>query len=253
MSSINNLPPYAVIAHRGASAFAPENTLSAFRAALKAGAHGIELDAKRSADGLVVVMHDPTVNRTTDGMGYVHQLKAAELTKLDAGAKFHPDFSGERVPRLEDVFEEIGKKILINIELTNYISFGDGLPEAVAELVRRHNIVEWVFFSSFDPRNLRLIRKHLPAAPCAMLSLPGWKGMAARGWVGMWAGPDALNPWHQDVSERLVQKENARRRKVITWTVNGIEDLRTQKKLGVDAVITDDPARALAVREETSK
>ncbi len=82
-----------------------------------------------------------------------------------------------------------------------------------------------------------------------MLSLPGWKGLAARGWVGRWAAPEALNLWYQDVSADLVRREHARQRKVLAWTVNATADLQSLKLLGIDAVITDDPARALAVRE----
>ncbi len=98
MTHLYLLPRPILFAHRGASASAPENTLAAFRLAVRQGAPAIELDVKLSADGQVMVFHDPTVNRTTDGTGFVHRLPLAELRELDAGGKFDPRFRGNEFP-----------------------------------------------------------------------------------------------------------------------------------------------------------
>ena len=124
-------PRPLIFAHRGASAHAPENTLSAFELALEQGAHGIELDVKLTADGEVVVFHDPTIDRTTGGQGRISQLTLAALRELDAGSSFSEKFSGEKIPTLAEVFETIGRRAFINVELTNYSTRNDGLADKV--------------------------------------------------------------------------------------------------------------------------
>ncbi|MBU0511232.1 MAG: glycerophosphodiester phosphodiesterase, partial [Chloroflexi bacterium] len=114
------LPRPAIFAHRGASAYAPENTLAAFDLAIRQNADAIELDAKLSADGHVVIIHDQTVDRTTDGTGRVSDLQLAALQELDAGCTYDEAFRHERIPTLGEVFDAVGRKILINVELTNY-------------------------------------------------------------------------------------------------------------------------------------
>src|SRR3989304_10409901 len=161
-----------IFAHRGASAYAPENTLAAFRLALEHGADGIELDAKLSADGQVVVIHDQTVDRTTDGHGRVNQLTLTQLRQLDAGFCKGAAFKGERIPTLAEVLEMLGDRLIINIELTNYDSPQDGLPEKAAELVRAGHLEQSVLFSSFLPSNLLAIRNILPSVPLAILAPP---------------------------------------------------------------------------------
>jgi glycerophosphoryl diester phosphodiesterase len=107
------IPTPCVFAHRGASGSAPENTLSSFELALKVGAHAIELDAKLSSDGKIMVIHDQTLDRTTTGSGQVHQTTAAAIKTLDAGSWFSSDYTNERVPFLAEVLESIGDKISI--------------------------------------------------------------------------------------------------------------------------------------------
>ena len=117
---LTSLPQPLIFAHRGASAHAPENTLAAFELALAQGADGIELDVKLSADGHAVVIHDAAVDRTTGAHGMVKDLSLAELRALGAGSFFSEKFSAEKIPMLEEVFEAVGKRTFINVELTNY-------------------------------------------------------------------------------------------------------------------------------------
>jgi len=167
------LPRPTIFAHRGASVHAPENTLSAFQLGLQQGADAIELDAKLSADGVVVVIHDATVDRTTDGNGAVKKLSLEAIKELDAGSFFDHAFHGERIPTLGEVFEAIGKLTFINIELTNYTSPYDALPEKVAEQVIKHNLQERVLFSSFNPSILCRIHRLLPSVPIGLLAFSG--------------------------------------------------------------------------------
>ncbi len=154
MNLLNQLKKPLIIAHRGASAFAPENTLAAFRLAVELGADGIELDAKLSADGEVMVIHDQTVDRTTGGHGAVRELSLAQLKQLDGGHFKDVQYTGEPIPTLDEVFTEVGPRTLINVELTNYVSPLDALPDLVADLVIHHGLQDHVFFSSFHPLNL---------------------------------------------------------------------------------------------------
>jgi glycerophosphoryl diester phosphodiesterase len=138
-----------IFAHRGASAHAPENTLAAFELALAQGADGIELDAKLSADEHVVVIHDATVDRTTDRHGRVKDMSLAELRSLDAGRFFAEKYRGEKIPTLEEVFEGVGKSTFVNVELTNYDTPGDHLVEYVCVQVKKFGLQKQVMFSSF--------------------------------------------------------------------------------------------------------
>src|SRR5262249_4010347 len=146
---LTSLSQPVIFAHRGASAHAPENTLAAFELALEQNADAIELDVKLSADGHAIVIHDPLVDRTTGSHGRVKDLPLQELRALDAGSLFSEKFRGEKIPLLEEVFEAVGKRMLINVELTNYSTPRDQLVETVCMLVKKCGLREHVLFSSF--------------------------------------------------------------------------------------------------------
>ncbi|MBA4379077.1 MAG: hypothetical protein C0393_00030 [Anaerolinea sp.] len=202
-----------IFAHRGSSVHAPENTLAAFELALEQGADAIELDAKLSADGQVIVIHDQTVDRTTDGSGKITQMTLPALRELDAGSFFSEGFRGERIPTLDEVFETLGKRILINVELTNYATPFDALVPKVVELVRKHDLEKRVLFSSFFPHNLSRARRLMPGAPRGLLAWAGWKGVWSR--TSGRRGPyQALHPYFTSVNERLVQRVHAAGRRV---------------------------------------
>ncbi len=184
-----------IFAHRGASAHAPENTLSAFKLAIEYGADAIELDAKLSADGEVVVIHDQTVDRTTNGHGSVGKLKLDELKSLDAGIRFDAKFAGERIPTLIEVFETVGQQLFINIELTNYASPDDGLADRVVELVKKFHLEDRILFSSFCARNLARVGSLLPEVPRGILAVEGWTGWMARSVIRRRVAPHGLHPY----------------------------------------------------------
>jgi glycerophosphoryl diester phosphodiesterase len=246
---LNDLPRPIVIAHRGASAHAPENTLAAFELALRQGADAVELDVKLSRDQQPVVIHDQTVDRTTDGKGRVSDLTLAELRRLDAGSHFDVAYQGEPIPTLEEVLRAIGQLTIINIELTNYQSPDDALPEKTAALVKRYKLARRVIFSSFNINNLRRINRLLPEAPIGLLADPGMKGAWKRSWIGrLLIRYQALHPWHRDLTPHLLATCKRQDRLVFTYTVNEDKDLERVLDLGVDGVFTDDPQRALQLR-----
>ncbi|MFH1632876.1 MAG: glycerophosphodiester phosphodiesterase family protein [Chloroflexota bacterium] len=241
------LPRPAIFAHRGASAYAPENTLAAFDLAIRQNADAIELDAKLSADGHVVIIHDQTVDRTTDGTGRVSDLQLAALQELDAGCTYDEAFRHERIPTLGEVFDAVGRKILINVELTNYLSPKDALPEKVAELVRQHDVIQHVMFSSFNPLALRRIHRQLPDVSLGLLAFRGAGGAWARSRLGRWVPYQALHPAAIDTCPRLIQQQQARGFRVHTYTVNNPEDMRRFFEWGIDGIFTSDPLLAQRV------
>jgi len=235
---LDDLPSPIVFAHRGDSAHAPENTLAAFEQAARKGADAIELDAKLSADGVVVVIHDPTVDRTTDGRGKISRLPLAALREFDAG-------NGEKIPTLEEVFEAVGNRLLINVELTNYKTPKDSLVEKVAALVKRHHLEERVLFSSFLPRNLKEAAARLPQTPRGLLALPGLLGAWSRSFGFSFGEYQALHPHLRDATLVQIARVLQLGRRVHVWTVNDAEDIRRLHTWGVDGIFTDDPLLAL--------
>lgn len=222
-----------IIAHRGSSAHAPENTMAAFQLALDEGADGIELDVMLSKDKQLIVIHDATVDRTTNGIGKVAELTLDELKQLDAGG-------GEAIPTLDEVLMSFGGKFLINIELKNYASVFDSLPIVVAHLVKARNLVDSTLISSFNPFNLPRYRRQLPEAALGLLTVPG----KANHWLWRVFRFDAFHPHYHDVDAVLVSAVHARQRQVNVWTVDDPDEIRRLAALGVDSIITNDPVGA---------
>jgi len=227
-----------IIAHRGANAYAPENTIGAFKLALEQGADGIELDVMLSKDGQLVVIHDDSVDRTTDGIGLVKSKTLEELKSLDAG-------EGQRIPTLEEVFEQFGGRLIINVELKNYTSIFDSLPFKVARLVKNHQLEESVIISSFNPFNLPRFHKKLPEVPVGLLTQP----KTAKKWIWRLFDYNALHPHFSDVDQVLVAALHKRNRKVNVWTVDEPNEIQRLTVLNVDSIITNDPKLAREVVE----
>jgi glycerophosphoryl diester phosphodiesterase len=248
---LTSLPQPVIFAHRGASAHAPENTLAAFELALAQNADAIELDVKLSADGRAVVIHDPTLERTTGRPGRVKDLSFTELRSLDAGSFFSERYGGEKIPTLDEVFEAFGKRTFINVELTNYNTPRDQLVETVCMLVKKFGLQERVMFSSFFASNLSKARTYLPEVPRGLLAFNGWLGAWARSFGFDFGSYHALHPNLNDVTSQQVQRVHRLKRRIHVWTVNAAEDMRRLFQWGVDAIFTDDPQLAVQVRSES--
>jgi glycerophosphoryl diester phosphodiesterase len=246
------LPRPIIFAHRGASAYAPENTLAAFELAFKQGTPAVEFDVKLTSDGQIVVIHDQTVDRTTDGTGRVAKLPLAALRQLDAGSWFSAHniplghFRGEKIPTLDETFENIGKKLFMNVELTNYATPFDQLVLKVVETVKKHRLENRVLFSSFFPPNLMQAARLLPQVPRGQLILAGKTGLWQRIW-GRLNNLQAEHPFTKDVTQKFVADAHARGRRVHVWTVNASDDMRRLKSLNVDGIFSDDPLKALEI------
>ncbi|HHZ13949.1 MAG: glycerophosphodiester phosphodiesterase [Caldicoprobacterales bacterium] len=239
-----------IIAHRGASGYAPENTMAAFEKALEMGAEGIELDVHLTADGEIVVIHDHTIDRTSDGKGVVGALTLEEIRKYDFGAWFDPKFKGQRIPTLGEVFELLEDwDGLLNIEVKSGPILYPGIEEKLVDMVKSWNFRGRIIFSSFNHYSLRDIKALDPSMEIGLLYMAGlvepWK-------YAKDLNAQALHPLYYNVVPELVAgcKENGI--KLNPFTIDEEKEMEMIMRAGVDGIITDYPDRALNVRKRIS-
>jgi glycerophosphoryl diester phosphodiesterase len=242
--------PPLVVAHRGASARAPENTLAAFRLAIDTGAPAVECDVHLSADGVPVVIHDERVDRTTTGSGRVSSLTAAELRALDAGCWFGRAFAGERLPALDDVLAVCAGRARVFVELK--AGGGPALAEAALAALARSPASAAVI--SFDPVLVRAVAQRRPDLALGwLISHPYLKrrGPAAAVAAARALGAGFVAPQHTAADRRLVDTAHAAGLPVSVWTVDDAETMRRlgsqEHGAGVDAITTNRPDLALEV------
>lgn len=239
-----------IIAHRGASHDAPENTMAAFREALKQGADAIELDIQLTKDGEMVVIHDETLDRTTDMTGFVKSYTLAELKKADAGSKFSPKFAGEPIPLLEEVFELLrGTNVFLNIELKTTKFLYEGIEKKAVDIVRHYGYEENTIFSSFNHYSLVECKRLAPEIKTGILYNLG----IYRPWdYAKSIGADAINPNYISVllGDAESRKEFAQSGVLLfPWTVDDEDTMAELMSLKVSGVITNLPTLAIKVRE----
>ncbi len=234
-----------IIAHRGASAYAPENTLPAFEKAIELGADAIELDVQLTKDEQVVVFHDYHVERTTNGTGFLLTHKLNKLKRLDAGTWFNKKFAGVRIPTLDEVFAAVGKRVLINIEFKK-MPFADKLVDTVLKLIEDYNLQDRCFITSFDPICIAYARVQNPHIPTGFL----FDKMSDTIWHGEW--PFVL-PFWKLVNEQLLEQANAHNKQLLTWTVNEEADMQRLLQKGIGRIITNVPDRLLKVLQNSRK
>ena len=223
------------IAHRGASGRFPENTLCAFAAAITAGAAMCELDVHMTRDGTLTVIHDDTVDRTTDGKGAVAAMTLEEIKRLDAGVNFGAQFRGERVPTLEEVFTFVDGRCGLNVELK-----AAGIEYKVCEVIRAHSATATALVSSFDWDALARIRYVAPDIRVGLLASE-WPARLLGAATEI--GADAINPGFEMVTEDLCIAAHYRAINVYTWTVDDPAVMRRLVAYGVDGIMTNFPER----------
>jgi glycerophosphoryl diester phosphodiesterase len=233
-----------VIAHRGASADAPENTLAAFALAREQGADGIELDVMRCATGEVVVFHDDDLSRLAQRPTLVRDMPFGDLRRIDVG-------QGERIPLFDEVLAMLDG-MLINVELKSPPTWAwrfadDGLVACVAELLRKYGLESRALISSFDPLLLMRMRRQAPEFATALLFARSQALPYRQAWAAPLLLPRALHPESLLVDARAIAAWHARGFAVNVWTVDDPGELRVLAAWGVDGVITNRPAAALSV------
>jgi glycerophosphoryl diester phosphodiesterase len=230
---------------------APQNTLAAFEKALEVGADGIEFDVRLSADGVPVVIHDATVDATTEGTGRVADMTLAQLKGLDAGSSFDPAFAGERIPTLAEVLGALGEELLLNIELKVAGVFDRGVEQAVVRLIEQYALEDRVLLSSFSPLALRRVQQTAPRIPTGLVyAHPTWLSLRIASLI-MPRPNAALHPLHTLVDERHVGWARARSARLHVWTVDEPADMRRLIGLGVDGIVTNAPDLLQEVLETT--
>ncbi len=231
-----------IFAHRGASHAAPENTLPAFRRAVELGADGVELDVHLTSDGVPVVIHNETVDATTDSTGRVTEMTLAQAKMLDAGSYVDPVFAGTCVPTLEEVLAEVGKELLVNVELKPAGGRNAGLSAAVVGLVRRLGLEDRVWFSSFKPHHLHEARQASALIPCGLLYGPL---NPLTPLFRLFTPHEALHPYHRLITPHSIERAHRHGLRVSAWTVDDVTVARRLADWGVDVLITNEPARLL--------
>jgi glycerophosphoryl diester phosphodiesterase len=221
------------IAHRGASAAAPENTIAAFEEALRLGASAVEFDVRLSADAVPVVIHDETLDRTTNGRGPVAALNRVELLQLDAGAWKHPRFAGLRIPTLHEALEVIAGRAIPVVELKTSVD-----PAQLQSMLELHDVLDRAVILSFDAAVIAAVRRCMPGVTLGFSS----------------------EKWHPDLPERCrrlgaqklvldmaaissdhVGSADREGREVWCYTVNDPGDVAACAAMGVRGIITDHP------------
>lgn len=241
-----------IIAHRGASTLAPENTIAAFAKASEIGARWCECDVGVMADGTLLVIHDDTVDRTTNSSGSWDSWGYGELRRLDAGAWFSPTYRFERIPELADVVSFANAtQTSFNIELKPRAAGKrrDTLVENLEVALQSFKNKSGLLISSFDHELLSAVRQAMPELPLAWLCTPA--EMRAESWrEASQIECTAIHPCGQDLTEADVHEMLDAGFDVNVWTVNSLEDARTAAKWGVSGIFTDRvqdfPAEALA-------
>lgn len=238
-----------VWAHRGASGYAPENTIESFMLAVEQGADGVELDVQLSKDGQMVVFHDETLERVSDGKGYLKDHTLEQLKKLDVNQQYSK-YGVVRIPTLQEVLEVLKEtKLTINIEIKNGVFFYPGIEEKVCGLVKEMGMEDRIWYSSFNHYAMKKIREINPQAKTGLLF-----GDITLDMVEYTKKQDimAIHPgvFHLQLPNLLAEAKRMRLETHI-WTVNEESLIKHLCEAQVEAIITNYPDRCLEICQNT--
>lgn len=230
---------FMVIAHRGASGYAPENTYAAFDKAIALGAAHVEFDLHFSSDGHIVVIHDDTVDRTTNGSGNVAELSLSRLGELDAGAWFYPEFMGEKIPTLGGVLERYKGRLQFHIEIK---AQAPGLSQRTADLVRGYGVADSSTITSFQISRLKELRSYAPELAAGYLYRETDESIVAQAEA---LGLRLLCPHAGAVTPDVVGSLHQRGFVVRAWGASGEESMRRVVDSGADGLTVNFPDKLL--------
>lgn len=228
-----------IIAHRGSSRRAPENTLKAFDLAMKEGAQGIELDVWRCASGELVVTHNNELSLLTGKEGRVEEFSLTQLKELDFGA-------GEKIPTLQEVLDLTAPMEILNVEIKGHRFRSGGMEQDVFKLLQKNKLLEKTVVSSFNPFILQRLKRISPELRLGLLFHQNSALPLRRAWPAYYLRPPFLHPEFSLLTEGLMKRAGRKNQKVIAWTINNIHYLDKCIALGVYGIITDDPTWALS-------
>lgn len=224
-----------IMAHRGLSADAPENTLYAFSDAISVGADFIELDVQQTRDGVLVVMHDSNLKRTTGVNKDIWDVDYADIQDLDAGSWFDPAYANARIPTLEETLQFVDKRAKLNIEIKPTKHGSDTLEQDVAELITRYQYTDACYVTSFSYGSLKKVKEANPEIRT------GYLMSVAYGQFYSLKYADAFSLNKVFVTSQVVNAAHQQGKQIFAWTVNSMSEVRSLCNLHVDSIITDDP------------
>lgn len=233
-----------VVAHRGSSGTAPENTISAFRLAVEAGAAMVETDIQFTADKRIISFHDFYLDRTSSGKGLTGSYDFDELKEFDAGAWFDDKFSGERIPLVEDVIDVINGYAYLNIEIKSYDK--NDAEEKISRLVEtiyRKKYEQNTLFSSFDYNMLSLLKNKYPLFHTAAIKIPGDKRLPSE--LAALLGCEAYVCSIDEINNEISEDAEKNSLYIGVYSVDTIEDLNFIKQFNIQAIVTNFPARII--------
>lgn len=232
-------------AHRGASFYAPENTLEAFDIAVKQKSDGVELDVQLTKDGELVVIHDETIDRVTEGTGYVKDYNLKDLKQFNA-AKLFPHYGFSAIPTLEEVYRLLKPTDLkINVELKTGIIFYEGIEEKLINLAGELDMEDRIIYSSFNHYSLLRLRELKKDVKIGLLVSDFYVNVID---YAINLGADALHPiGHMLKLPGFIEESKAKNMKLHVWTVDGEEEIKLLNDYGIEAIITNKPAIARKV------
>jgi glycerophosphoryl diester phosphodiesterase len=235
-------------AHRGASAYFPENTMLSFEKALEMGCTGIETDVQLTKDGVLVLIHDELVNRTTNGQGLVKNYTYTELNKLDAGSWMGEEFTGLKIPTAEELIYLVrDKNIIINFEIKNGIVIYEDIEQKLIELIYKHKIEHKVILSSFN---------HYTVAKCNKVSKEINTGVLYMAGIykpynyAKTVGANAIHPYFQAINAEVIRESKKHKTLVNVFTVDDEENMKNFLNMKVDGIITNYPDKLYKIMEE---
>lgn len=234
-----------IIAHRGASQEAPENTIPAIEKAIEAGVDMLALEVQRSKDDVPLVLADVSLDRTTNGSGRVARMKADEIRALDAGSWFDPEFAGTKVPTLAEAIKKVGAKARLMLSLPETRAGTPWAENLLKDLKARKNPGEdvLVFSDSESLKSFRELAKDFSYALILGEKVDGWIYLEKADKMGL----KVVRPWRSQIDSVLVSKAHEKQIKVIAYFANEESDLRELMELKVDGIITGRPERLKAV------
>lgn len=226
-------------AHRGASAYAPENTLESFKLALNQGADGIELDVQLSKDGELVVIHDETINRTSNATGFVKDYTLEELKAFNFNYG-NSNYKNVKIPTLREVYELLKPtNLFINVEVKTGIIFYEGIEEKVLNLAKEMDMEERIIYSSFNHYTIKKIKELNNNVLTGLLYCDGWIGVLE---YAKKLGVTALHPCGYNLQyENLIEECKKEKMLLHVWTVNDEKDMKFLYENNIDAIITNYP------------
>jgi glycerophosphoryl diester phosphodiesterase len=234
-------------AHRGASGYYPENTVLSFEKAIELGCSGIETDVQMTKDGVLVLIHDEMVNRTTDGVGFVKDYTYSDLAKLDGASWFSNDFKGLRIPTIDELIYLVkDRNIIINFEVKTGIVQYEGIEEKLINTIYKYNLQDRVILSSFNHYSMVKCKEISSEIKTGLLYM---EGLYKPEQYAKSVGADALHPNFYALNNELIKIIKTAGIGINTFTVNDANYMKYFYQAGVDGIITNYPDKFKKVME----